>query len=178
MGKTNGTSEGPMSALSGSLVERSEHRILGDLGVMAVQVFLGSGLEPAHPQETRAPREYSTPLPHTQQPKAPGQKESRTVSFRDSQDHKVLAGFEQAGPDSPTGILRSACQFLFPSDSEYERSMARLASWRFNRFWIDETGLAPSRSCAIRSLLPMDPDLGPWPHHPPRILKSPSSSPA
>jgi hypothetical protein len=28
-----------MSALSGSLVERSEHRILGDLGVMAVQVF-------------------------------------------------------------------------------------------------------------------------------------------
>jgi hypothetical protein len=39
LGKTNGTSEGPMSALSGSLVERSEHRILGDLGVMAVQVF-------------------------------------------------------------------------------------------------------------------------------------------
>ena len=39
LGETNGTSEGPMSALSGSLVERSEHRILGDLGVMAVQVF-------------------------------------------------------------------------------------------------------------------------------------------
>jgi hypothetical protein len=28
-----------MSALSGFLVERSEHRILGGLGVMAVQVF-------------------------------------------------------------------------------------------------------------------------------------------
>ena len=39
LGETNGTSEGPMSALSGSLVERSEHRTLGDLGVMAVQVF-------------------------------------------------------------------------------------------------------------------------------------------
>jgi len=46
LGETNGTSEGPMSALSGSLVERSEHRILGDPGtqrqrwvIMAVQVF-------------------------------------------------------------------------------------------------------------------------------------------
>jgi folate-binding protein YgfZ len=39
LGETNGTSEDPMSALSRSLVERSEHRLLGDLGVMAVQGF-------------------------------------------------------------------------------------------------------------------------------------------
>jgi len=48
LGETNESSEGPMSALSRSPVERSEHRLLGDLGVMAVQSFFGSGLEARH----------------------------------------------------------------------------------------------------------------------------------
>jgi hypothetical protein len=37
--KTDEPAEGPKNALSHSPVERSEHRILGGLGVMAVQGF-------------------------------------------------------------------------------------------------------------------------------------------
>ena len=38
-GKQNEASERPMNASSRSSAERSEQRILGDLGVMAVQFF-------------------------------------------------------------------------------------------------------------------------------------------
>jgi hypothetical protein len=52
-GETNETFNRPMSAFSGSSLEGSEHRIFGDLGVMAVQIFLGSGLEVAPVESER-----------------------------------------------------------------------------------------------------------------------------
>ncbi len=40
LGRTRAIPEGPMSAFSDSSVERLEHRILSDLGVLAVDIFL------------------------------------------------------------------------------------------------------------------------------------------
>jgi hypothetical protein len=45
-GKTNDTSKSPKNESSGFSIGGSEHHILGDLGVMAVQMFSRSGLTP------------------------------------------------------------------------------------------------------------------------------------